>query len=183
MSTRRTAARSPSTGTVVRSIGAMRQRTARHGPAAQLPAPRPCSCFAHDSIEAIYEALRRDGTDWACTTLATLQRMSPMSLKVTLRLLRTGARLSMEDCFKLEYRLVRHFLAGNDMHEGVRAVLIDKDNKPKWDVSGATDQAVEACFTPRADGDKAGGAGEADDELQCAAVARCRRTLPSHAAA
>ncbi|HJS33031.1 MAG TPA: enoyl-CoA hydratase/isomerase family protein, partial [Alphaproteobacteria bacterium] len=59
-------------------------------------------------------------------------RKSPTSLRVTLRQLRMGVSLDFEDCMRLEYRLVQRFMAGGDFFEGVRSVVIDKDNAPRW---------------------------------------------------
>ena len=108
-------------------------------------------CFAGDSIEAIRAALERDGSDWAAATLRTLDRLSPTSLKVTLRLVRAAAKLDLEDCLKMEFRLVRRFMHGKDFYEGVRALLVDKDNAPKWQpatLADVTPDMVERYFAP-----------------------------------
>jgi enoyl-CoA hydratase len=89
-------------------------------------------CFAGDTVEDILAQLEREGGAWAETTRSTLLRMSPLSLRVTLRQLREGAALDFEDCMKMEYRLVRRFMKGHDFYEGVRAALVDKDNAPQW---------------------------------------------------
>ena len=59
-------------------------------------------------------------------------RMSPISMKVTLQMVRLGGELSLENCLKMEYRLVRRCCQDSDFYEGVRALLVDKDNQPKW---------------------------------------------------
>jgi enoyl-CoA hydratase len=89
-------------------------------------------CFAGDSIEAILAALARERSDWASATRDTISQKSPTSLRVTVRQLRMGARLDFEDCMRLEFRLVQRFMAGGDFFEGVRSVVIDKDNAPRW---------------------------------------------------
>lgn len=108
-------------------------------------------CFAGDTIESILDRLKAEGGKWAETTLATLSRMSPLSLRITQRLLREAATLEFEDCLRMEYRLVRRFMNGHDFYEGVRAVLVDKDNSPKWKpatLAEATPGMVESYFAP-----------------------------------
>jgi enoyl-CoA hydratase len=89
-------------------------------------------CFAGESIEDILDALDREGSAWAKATRDALMQKSPTSLRVSLRQLRAGRELDFEECMRLEYRLVRRFMAGHDFFEGVRAVVVDKDNKPRW---------------------------------------------------
>jgi enoyl-CoA hydratase len=87
--------------------------------------------FGHDSVEAILESLD-DGDNWALAQAATIRAMSPTSLKLTLHGLREGAGSSIEQCLKLEYRMVSAIKGGHDFYEGVRAQLIDKDRAPAW---------------------------------------------------
>jgi enoyl-CoA hydratase len=108
--------------------------------------------FAHDTVEAIFAALEADGSDWALAQLATLRTKSPQSLKVTLRQLRTGATLeSFADNMAMEYALGGRVVQTHDFQEGVRAVIVDKDNAPKWSpdsLAGVTDAALDALFAP-----------------------------------
>ena len=107
---------------------------------APLAALRPAidRCFADDTIEAILAALaaEADGggafSGWAAQTRAGLLAKSPTSLKVTLRQLQIGADYDLDQALILEYRLTQHMMAGHDFYEGVRAALIDKDQKPRW---------------------------------------------------
>nr|CCA19097.1 3hydroxyisobutyrylCoA hydrolase putative [Albugo laibachii Nc14] len=85
-----------------------------------------------DTMEGIFYRLKNHNSDWSKTTLATLQKMSPLSLKVTLELMRQGAVKSCEDCFQMEYRVASRMLTKSDMMEGIRSMIIDKDRKPKW---------------------------------------------------
>jgi enoyl-CoA hydratase len=119
-------------------------------------------CFAGATIEEIRTALLqeqqegREG-DWAQATLMALDRMSPTSLRVTLRQIREGAKLEFEDCLRMEFRLVRRFMRGHDFHEGVRALLVDKDNAPKWrpaTLAEVTPAMVDAYFAPLTDEDE-----------------------------
>ncbi len=90
-------------------------------------------CFAGDRVEDIIDALAREGGEWADATRATLLQKSPTSLRVTLRQLRLGRTLDFEECMRLEFRLVQRFMSAHDFFEGVRAVVIDKDNRPGWE--------------------------------------------------
>ena len=107
--------------------------------------------FAHGSVEDILAALDAEHTDWAQDTAKTIRAKSPTSLKIAFRQIREGKKLDFDDCMRMEYRMVNRIVAGHDFYEGVRAVIIDKDNAPKWrpaelsDVSGAD---VDAYFAP-----------------------------------
>jgi enoyl-CoA hydratase/carnithine racemase len=113
-------------------------------------------CFASDTIEAILAALAAEaaagGADanWAAQTRAGLLAKSPTSLKVTLRQLIVGRDYDVEQALQLEYRLTQHFMAAHDFYEGVRAVLIDKDQSPRWQpptLAAVDDGMVEGYFT------------------------------------
>jgi len=108
--------------------------------------------FACDTVEEIFAALEADGSDWALAQLATLKTKSPQSLKVTLRQLRLGRRLnSFADNMAMEYRLGGRVVRTHDFQEGVRAVIVDKDNTPNWkpaDLAEVTDEAVDNLFAP-----------------------------------
>jgi len=108
--------------------------------------------FAFDTVEQIFAALEADGSDWALAQLAILKTKSPQSLKVSLRQLRTGAALeTFAENMAMEYALGGRVVRTHDFQEGVRAVIVDKDNAPKWspaDLSGVTDAALDALFAP-----------------------------------
>jgi enoyl-CoA hydratase len=107
--------------------------------------------FAHDSVEAILASLRA-GSSWAHAQAAILETRSPTSMKVALRELR-GARerSNFADEMALEYRLACRMIAAHDFQEGVRAVVIDKDNAPQWRPARLEDvsqEALDALFAP-----------------------------------
>jgi enoyl-CoA hydratase len=108
--------------------------------------------FAFDTVEEIFAALEADGSDWALAQLAVLKTKSPQSLKVSLRQIRTGARLTtFADNMAMEYALGGRMVRTHDFQEGVRAVIVDKDNAPKWspaDLSGVTEATLAALFAP-----------------------------------
>ncbi len=108
-------------------------------------------CFGRPTIEAIVVALEAEAGAWATSTLETLRACSPTSLKVTVEQLRRGAVLDFDQAMIMEYRLSQAFLARHDFHEGIRAMVIDKDNAPRWDpptLAGVSPELVEAHFAP-----------------------------------
>ena len=79
---------------------------------------------------------------------------SPTSLKVTLRQLIDGSGFEVEAALALEYRLTQHMMAGHDFYEGVRATLVDKDQKPQWQpasLAEVTDAMVDSYFATLGD--------------------------------
>ena len=91
------------------------------------------AAFDEDSVEDIYDHLDALDHDWARQTLTGLRRLSPTSQKLVMEQLKRGATLDFDDCMIMEYRLVNHLVSyQSDFFEGVRAVLIDKDNSPRW---------------------------------------------------
>ncbi len=108
--------------------------------------------FALDSVELIFAALESDPSEWAKAQLAMLRTKSPQTLKVTFRQLREGAQMtSFEDEMRQEYRIAARVSAMHDFQEGVRAVVIDKDNKPAWNpatLDGVADALLDAIFAP-----------------------------------
>jgi enoyl-CoA hydratase len=108
--------------------------------------------FAPDRLEEILSALETEDSDWARTELATLKSKSPLSCKVSLRLLEEGAtRSSFADEMRAEYALAGRVVRTHDFREGVRAVLIDKTGDPKWDPATpeeVTDEMLDVLFAP-----------------------------------
>ena len=107
---------------------------------APLAAQRPAidRCFAGASVEAILEALKREATAWARDAAAAIERASPISVKITFRQLQLGAAgLDIEAALALEYRLTQHVMAAADFYEGIRALLVDKDQQPRWQHRGS----------------------------------------------
>ena len=108
--------------------------------------------FGFDTVEEIFAALEAEGTAWARSQLDVLKTKSPQSLKVTLRQLRTGLHLgSFAENMAMEYRLGGRVVRTHDFQEGVRAVIIDKDNAPRWspaDLAGVTDADLDTLFAP-----------------------------------
>jgi enoyl-CoA hydratase len=108
--------------------------------------------FASDTLEDIYVALEGDGGEWATQQLATLKTKSPQTMKVSLRLLHEGATMpTFEDEMRQEYAVGAHVVQRHDFLEGVRAVIVDKDNAPQWDPptpEGVTGHVLDQIFAP-----------------------------------
>jgi len=108
--------------------------------------------FAFDTVEEIFAALEADGSEWALKQLSILKTKSPQSLKVSLRQIREGAKMAtFADNMAMEYALGGRVVSTHDFQEGVRAVIIDKDNAPNWqpaDIAGVSDDMIEALFAP-----------------------------------
>ncbi|XP_045415534.1 3-hydroxyisobutyryl-CoA hydrolase, mitochondrial isoform X2 [Lemur catta] len=107
------------------------------------------SCFSANTMEQIIENLRQDGSSFALEQLKVISKMSPTSLKITLRQLIEGSSKTLQEVLTMEYRLSQACMEGHDFHEGVRAVLIDKDQSPKWkpaSLKEVTDEDVNNYF-------------------------------------
>lgn len=95
---------------------------------------------------------------FSVATLKTLQSRSPTSLKVTFEGMRRASQMdNIGECLRMEFRLSQAFMRpGSDFYEGIRAVLVDKDNQPKWNPSILEDiskEQVESFFASLGDKD------------------------------
>jgi enoyl-CoA hydratase len=108
--------------------------------------------FAHDTVEAIFSALKQDGSEFALATLKALSRNSPTALKVTLELLRRArTSKSLKECLVREYNSALTVFTSTEFVEGVRAAIIDKDRNPKWSpsrIEDVTPDIVDKYFAP-----------------------------------
>jgi enoyl-CoA hydratase/carnithine racemase len=100
----------------------------------RLGALRPAidDCFAGDSLADLRARLADEPGGFGARQLEELGRKSPFALALTFAQLRRGRGLGIEDALRLEYRMVHRVLAAPDFGEGVRALLIDKDARPRW---------------------------------------------------
>ncbi|MEM9739890.1 MAG: enoyl-CoA hydratase/isomerase family protein [Pseudomonadota bacterium] len=109
-------------------------------------------CFGFDTAEQIVSALKADGSAWATAQAESLETKSPETVKVALRQLREGARLeTFEANMAMEYRIGWRKVKSPDFLEGVRAVIIEKDNTPQWAprrLEDVTQEDVARYFEP-----------------------------------
>ena len=108
-----------------------------------------------DILSALDAAAAVGGPDarFAGAAATTIRVKSPTSLKLALAQVRAGASLSFDACMQTEFRIVSRIVHGHDFYEGVRAVIIDKDNAPRWrpaTLAAVTDAEVARHFAPLA---------------------------------
>lgn len=108
--------------------------------------------FASDKLEDVFAALEADGGEWATQQLATLHTKSPQTMKVSLKLLLDGKTMpTFEDEMRQEFAVGSHVVQRHDFIEGVRALIVDKDNAPKWNpatVEEVSDHLIDQIFAP-----------------------------------
>ncbi len=109
--------------------------------------------FKGNRVEDILAALDAAEADaaFAQATAATIRVKSPTSLKIALAQMRAGAKLSFQACMQTEFRIVSRVIHGHDFYEGVRAVIVDKDNAPQWRpaaLAEVSDAEIERHFAP-----------------------------------
>ncbi|MBB5709662.1 enoyl-CoA hydratase/isomerase family protein [Sphingomonas xinjiangensis] len=111
--------------------------------------------FASSTLEGIVAVLEADDSEWAQQQRATLRTKSPQAMKVSLRLLAEGRAMpSFADEMRQEYAVATRVGRLPDFAEGVRAVILDKDNAPKWNPAtpeGVTQNQIDAIFAPLPD--------------------------------
>lgn len=106
-------------------------------------------CFNGSTVEEILVKLEEQQSAWCNDVIQTLLTKSPTSLKVTLEQLHRGKHHDFAACMQMEFNLVQHFLTGHDFYEGVRAVIVDKDQKPQWQpdkLDVVTNESVKKYF-------------------------------------
>lgn len=108
--------------------------------------------FASDEYEEILAGLEADDSDWAAKERDTLGTKSPQTCKVALLQLKEGAAMeNFADEMRNEYRIGYHVLVMHDFLEGVRALIVDKDNDPKWNPptpEAVTTEWIDNIFAP-----------------------------------
>jgi len=117
--------------------------------------PHVNQVFGLSSPQEIMAILGVRGGEWAKATLGQLQPQSPTGLAVTFRRLREAQGFpegqSLEQALAADFRISQHLIDGPDFREGIRALVIDRDQKPSWqpaDLAAVTPQALDALFGP-----------------------------------
>lgn len=110
--------------------------------------------FAASSIHALLASLEAESRpqflEWARSTLDLINTRSPTMLAVTLEQLKRGKSLTLAQCLRMELGMVRQSFIQGDFIEGVRAMIIDKDNAPAWrpqHIDEVTQDEVAQMFT------------------------------------
>lgn len=109
--------------------------------------------FGQPSLGAIFNTLGKAPADdaFAAETLAGMLKRSPTSMAVAFEQIKRGGKLNFREAMTMEYRIVSRIVHGHDFYEGVRAVILDKDNAPKWlpaRISDLDDAVIAAHFAP-----------------------------------
>src|SRR3569833_770172 len=104
-----------------------------------------------DVLIALDDSRTGAGAEFAAVTATTIRKKSPTSLKLALAQMRAGAALSFQACMQTEFRIVSRVIHGHDFYEGVRAVIVDKDNAPHWrpaTLADVSDAEIASHFAP-----------------------------------
>lgn len=123
------------------------------GPVAA-PLPAALAAFNEKDVPAILRALDGMEGEWAAKQAASIRAKSPFAMAASFEAIRQGAELDFKTAMKQELNLSLGFLKTQDFYEGIRAQLIDKDRKPKWqhdsvdDVTPDQVQRVFRCTDP-----------------------------------
>lgn len=128
---------------------------------AQDPGPAPLDdkralideCFGHDSLAGIIAALEASSDPFAAETLSTVRAKSPHLVAVSFEMIRRGRALSFDECMRMEFRLALALAPAHDFVEGIRALLIDRDNAPKWRERGSEAEVLAPFDSVPACGD------------------------------
>jgi 3-hydroxyisobutyryl-CoA hydrolase len=119
-------------------------------------------CFSKETVEDILSALELEAKSvadqWLNSSIQSMKKASPVSLKITLRSIREGRRQQLHECLVREYRMTCHVILrkiSSDFYEGCRAILVDKDRNPKWrpdKLEHVTQEMVDHYFSPIGEG-------------------------------
>ncbi len=113
-------------------------------------------CFGKESVEEIVDALDAEKEKWATDVRNEILKKSPTSLKITFRLLQEARNLDFDSALRLEYRLSQRIVYGNDYSEGVSAIVIDKNRRPRWSPASlekVSEKLVDSFFDPLPNGE------------------------------
>jgi enoyl-CoA hydratase len=141
-------------------IAAILQELSAEPPLARIAsnAERIDRLFASDTLEEIIAALAADRSEWAAKELKAVTTKCPTTAKVALRELAEGSRRTdFGEEMRAEYRIAARMMLRPDFAEGVRAVLIDKDNAPRWNPASpdeVTAQMIDEIFATLGDGEE-----------------------------
>lgn len=92
--------------------------------------------FSKSSAVEIINSLENDGDQWEANAAKLMRRNCPLSVACAIEIVREARSAeTIEDILKLEYRYTHRAMSHGDFIEGIRAQIIDKDRKPKWNPS------------------------------------------------
>ena len=109
--------------------------------------------FLRPDREAILDGLAQaetQGRAFAAPARAAMLEKSPTSQAIALKQMALGATIDFDEALRMDYRIVSRICRGHDFYEGVRAVIVDKDNRPHWSPPPSRAE-VDAYFAPLGD--------------------------------
>lgn len=115
------------------------------------PSSAISSIFGRGSLQEIIQGLKDEQAAWAKEALESISQACPFSLALTFRAIREATKKSVRDCLKTDFRIAQRIMRKGDYFEGVRALIIDKDNKPRWNpacVEDINSSEINDCFAP-----------------------------------
>jgi len=109
--------------------------------------------MAHEDPTDIVKAIKSLPSDceWLLRAKQSLTSGSPLSAALVFRQLQQGKDLCLADCFRLELNLSLRAAQYGEFAEGVRALLVDKDKKPKWknlEIEDIEPEVIDWFFKP-----------------------------------
>lgn len=115
-------------------------------------------CFTADSVSAIVsklKAVEQSGTEensqFASSVLELMRKGCPTSVKIAFQAQTRGAKVSLDDCLRMEFRIVARCLRRDDFYAGVKSALVTKDRNPVWKpakLEEVSDESVSKFFEP-----------------------------------
>lgn len=136
---------------VTKIILAFHQPSAQHETVHNIHLEKMAQYFSGPSLEAIIGGLEHARDPWCDAVKQTLAIKSPLSLKVTDEHLRHCLQMNFAEVMLENEVLAKNFLHGADFMEGIRAAIIAKDRRPKWQpavLSSITPALLRRYFTP-----------------------------------
>ncbi len=109
------------------------------------------ACFGASELPLLLQRLAQHaagGSAFAAKALQTIRSKSPTSVAIAFEQMRRGGAMSFAQAMTTEFRIVSRIVAGHEFYEGVRAVVVDKDNAPRWrpDTIEALDASAIAAY-------------------------------------
>jgi enoyl-CoA hydratase len=113
--------------------------------------------FALPSVEEILSALDGEMDEYAAQLARAIRGKSPTSLKIAFEQVQRGAKLDFAEAMQTEFRIVNRVAREPEFYEGIRAVVIDKDNAPKWNpptLEAVSEEKVASYFAKLPDAEE-----------------------------
>lgn len=104
--------------------------------------------FSADDMPTVLTRLEKDGSALAEAVLKGIHKRSPLMGAVSLEQVRREREISLADALRLERGLVRRCFhlrpgAASETVEGIRALVVDKDQSPRWNPASAAEVSAE----------------------------------------